>query len=180
MWRFSHSEDLKKYGFCPILQPLVKDLKVLETQGIQVPFSDNPLKGSIIQVTGYNLAIHGLFGMVESFSATYCCCFCLTDKASLQSVFSEDDSDMVFCTRHLYKAHCDAMAQNTALIHSFGVKQTCPFNDLQFFHCSDNFGVDIMHNLLEGVVQYELKLFFQCLVKDSLCTVQTLSKDTEL
>ena len=171
-----HSEDLKKYGFGPILQPLVKDLKVLETQGIQVPFLDTPLKGSVIQVTGDNLAIHGLFGMVESFSATYCCRFCLTDKTSLQSVFSEDDSDMVFRTRHLYKEHCDAVAQNTALVHSFGVKRTCPLNELQFFHCSDNFSVDIMHDLLEGVVQYELKLVFQCLVKDSLCTVLTLSE----
>lgn len=60
-----HSDDLKKYGFGPILQPLLNDLKLLETEGIQVPFSDTPLRGTVIQVTGDNLAIHGLFGMLE-------------------------------------------------------------------------------------------------------------------
>ena len=163
-----HSEDLKKYGFDPILQPLVHDLKVLETQGIQVPFSDTPLKGSVIQVTGDNLAIHGLFGMVESFSATYCFRFCLTDKTRLQSVFSEDDPDLILRTKELYSEHCNAMAQNPTLVHSFGVKRTCPLNALQYFHSSDNYSVDIMHDLLEGVVQYELKLLFQFLVRDSI------------
>ena len=170
-----HSEDLKKYGFDPILQPLVHDLKVLETQGIQVPFSDAPLKGSVIQVTGDNLAIHGLFGMVESFSATYCCRFCLTDKTRLQTVFSEDDPDLILRSKELYSEHCNAMAQNPTLVHSFGVKRTCPLNALQFFHSSDNYAVDIMHDLLEGVVQYELKLLFQYLVKDFI-SLNTLSQ----
>ncbi|XP_036392657.1 uncharacterized protein LOC118783083 isoform X1 [Megalops cyprinoides] len=169
-----HLEDLKKYGFDPILQPLVNDLKVLETQGIQVPFSDTPLRCisqlfSVIQVTGDNLAIHGLFGTVESFSATYCCPFCLTDKTSLQFVFNEDNPDLILCTKELYTEHCNAVAQNPTLVHSFGVKRTCPLNALQFFHCSDNYAVNIMHDLLEGVVQYELKLLFQYLVRDSIC-----------
>lgn len=171
-----HSEDLKKYGFGPILQPLVNDLKVLETQGIQVPFSDTPLKGTVIQVTGDNLAIHGLFGMVESFSATYCCRFCLTDKTRLQSVFSEDDPDLVLRTKELYSEHCNAVAQNPSLVHSFGVKRTCPLNSLRYFHSSDNFAVDIMHDLLEGVVQYELKLLFQYLVKDTICLKDLLER----
>lgn len=110
-----HSEDLK-YGFDPILQPLVHDLKVLETQGIQVPFSDTPLKGSVVQVTADHLAIHGHLGMVESFSATYCCRFCLTDKTRLQSVCSEDDPDLLLHTKELYSEHCKAMAPNATLV----------------------------------------------------------------
>lgn len=75
-----HSQDLKKYGFDDILKPLVDDLKILETQGIEVPFSESPLLGSVKQITGDNLGLHGLFGFVESFSATYFCRFCLTSK----------------------------------------------------------------------------------------------------
>lgn len=163
-----HSEDLKKYGFGPILQPLLNDLKLLETRGIQVPFSDAPLRGTVIQVTGDNLAIHGLFGMVESFSATHCCRCCLTDKASLQSVFCEDDPDLILRTRDLTSEHCNAVAQSSSLVHSFGVKRPCPLNALQFFNSSDNYAVDVMHDLLEGVVQYELKLLFQYLVSDTI------------
>ncbi len=40
---------------------------------MQVPFSAMTVKGSVFQVTGDNLALHGLFGFVESFSANYCC-----------------------------------------------------------------------------------------------------------
>lgn len=40
-----HSEDLKIYGFDPILKPLVDDLKILETQGMEVPFLATPVKG---------------------------------------------------------------------------------------------------------------------------------------
>lgn len=61
-----HSEDLKIYGFDDILKPLVYDLKILEAQGIEVPLSDSPLLGSVIQETGDNLGLHGLFGFVES------------------------------------------------------------------------------------------------------------------
>lgn len=59
-----HSEDFKKYGFDPILKPLVDDIKVLEIEGMLVP-----LKGTVFLVTGDNLAVHGLFGFVESFNA---------------------------------------------------------------------------------------------------------------
>ena len=54
------SQDLKKYGFDEILKPLVDDVKKLENEGIEVPFSDSPLLGSVIQVTGDNLGLHGL------------------------------------------------------------------------------------------------------------------------
>lgn len=163
-----HSEDLKKYGFDPILKPLVDDLKILETEGMQVPFSATPVKGSVIQVTGDNLALHGLFGFVESFSANYCCRFCLTDKGELQSVFSEDHPGLSLRSKDLHSEHCDAIQQNPALASTFGVKRTCLLNSLQMFHTSDNYAVDIMHDLLEGVVQYELKLVFQYLIKNSI------------
>lgn len=59
-----HSGDFKKYGFDPILKPLDDDIKVLEIEGMLVP-----LKGTVFLVTGDNLAVHGLFGFVESFNA---------------------------------------------------------------------------------------------------------------
>lgn len=34
-----HTEDVKKYGFDPILQPLINDIKTLESRGLNSPFS---------------------------------------------------------------------------------------------------------------------------------------------
>lgn len=42
-----HSEDLKKYGFDAVLQHLVDDLMILETQGIHTALYDTPLRGTI-------------------------------------------------------------------------------------------------------------------------------------
>ncbi len=170
-----HSQDLKTYGFDDILKPLVDDLKILETQGIEVPFSDSPLLGSVIQVTGDNLGLHGLFGFVESFSAMYFCRFCLTSKVESQSVFTEDDPGMIFRTKEMHAEHCAALQENPMLSSTFGVKKTCLLNTLHFFHTSDNYAVDIMHDLLEGVVQYELKLFFQYLVNHKYLSLESLS-----
>lgn len=161
-----HSEDLKKYGFDAILKPLLDDLKNLEVEGMQVPFSTTPVKGAVFQVTGDNLAIHGPFGFVESFSAKYCCRFCLTEKGEMQSVFSEDHPGLTLRSKALHSEHCAAIQQNPALASTFGVKKTCPLNSLRLFHTTDNYAVDIMHDLLEGVVQYELKLVFQYLIRN--------------
>ena len=160
-----HSEDLNIYGFEPILKPLIDDLKILETEGIQLPFSAIPVKGSVFQVTGDNLGLHGLLGFVESFSATYCCRFCLTDKSELQSVFSEDHPGLSLRSKDLHIEHIRVIQENPALKSTFGVKRDFPLNSSQFFHSSNNCAVDIMHDLLEGVVQYELKLVFQYLIK---------------
>lgn len=62
------------------------------------------------------------------------------------------------------------------LASTFGVKKTCLLNTLRFFHTSDNYAVDIMHDLLEGVVQYELKLVFQYLVNKKYLSLETLSQ----
>ncbi len=61
-----YAQDLKTYGFEEILKPLIDNLKFLETEGIQLPFIDEPLFGSVIQVTGDNLALNSLLGFVES------------------------------------------------------------------------------------------------------------------
>lgn len=119
-----HSQDLKTYRFDDILKPLVDDLKILETQGIEVPFSDSPLLGSVIQVTGDNLGLHGLFGFVESFSATYFCRFCLTSKVESQFVFTEDDPGMIFRTKEIHAEHCAAQQENPMSGSTFGVKKT--------------------------------------------------------
>ena len=76
-----HTADINKYGFHTILEPLVQDLKVLECTGVELPFSDEPVRGTIAQVTGDNLGLHTLLGYVESFNANYFCHYCLIDCA---------------------------------------------------------------------------------------------------
>ncbi|KAG5271297.1 hypothetical protein AALO_G00178160 [Alosa alosa] len=161
-----HAEDIKTYGFGKILAPLVQDILTLETSGIQLSLFDHTVYGSIIQVTGDNLGLHSLFGFVESFSARYYCRFCLLEKEDFQTVFSEDGPKISVRTKQLHAEHCQEMQINPSLPYVMGVKKSCPLNLLQYFHTSTNFSVDIMHDILEGVAQYEMKLLFQHLIEN--------------
>lgn len=155
-----HAQDLKRYGFSEILAPVVRDIKVLEKEGIEIPLYSAHVRGSVVQVTGDNLGLHSLFGLVESFSARYCCRFCLAEKDDFQTEFSEESSKIVLRTKHTHTAHCQEMAGSQSLPYVFGVKKACLLNSLTYFHTTENFSVDVMHDILEGVGQYELKLLF--------------------
>lgn len=91
-----HAQDVKKYGFDPILEPLICDIKILESDGIELPISTSRVYGSICQVIGDNLGMHSILGFTESFSGRYSCRLCLTEKADIQLVYSEDNYRVIF------------------------------------------------------------------------------------
>lgn len=146
------------------MKPLVKDLKILETSGVAVPFAEVSVYGTLAQITGDNLGIHGILGFMESFSANYLCRFCLTDKSSAQSVFSEDDPRVTLRSPVLNHQHYTNLVDDPTLASSFGIKRKCILNTLQYFNIAENYAVDIMHDILEGVGQYEVKLLFLYLI----------------
>lgn len=90
-----HTQDVKRYGFNAILEPIVCDIKIHASSGIKLPLSEEPIRGTIAQVTGDNLGVHTLFGFVQSFSANYFCRFCLIDKISSQTIFFDDHPDII-------------------------------------------------------------------------------------
>ena len=163
-----HAQDIKKYGFSAVLEPLVSDLKMLETKGIDIPALGGCIKGGIVQVTGDNLGIHTLFGFVESFSARHCCRFCLVCKTDFQKVFSEDHPDMILRSKEVHAGHCQLIQSTPEQGNVFGVKGECLLNSLTYFHTIDNFAVDIMHDVLEGVAQLEVKLILKYIAEKSI------------
>lgn len=169
-----HAQDIKRYSFNSILEPLVNDLKILEKDGLKVPMSDHVIHGTIVQVTGDNLGLHSLFGFVESFGARFCCRFCLLDKEKFQTVFCEDDPAVRLRTAVLHSQHCQTVDTDSTLPHVFGVKHTCLLNSLQYFNTANNFAVDIMHDILEGVGQFEMKLVLQY-IKDNYLNAEQLA-----
>lgn len=158
-----HSQDAKKYGIDKILSPFIEDIKVLEHSGMKVSFSEQPLRGTISQITGDNLGLNGILGYVESFSANYYCRMCLTDKTTAQTVFRADDSQVVLRTKTLNMQHYSMLSQNPGETSCYGIKRDSIFNSLTYFSVTDNYVFDIMHDILEGVGQYEIKLLLEYL-----------------
>lgn len=85
---------------------------------------------------------------MESFSARYCCRFCLAEKDNCQTEFSEDFPKIVLRTKDTHTAHCQEIACNRSLPHVSGVKSSCLLNSLTYFHTTENFSVDVMHDVL--------------------------------
>ncbi|XP_052003178.1 uncharacterized protein LOC127658113 [Xyrauchen texanus] len=168
-----HSQDARKYGLDKILSPFVEDVKKLEMCGMKVSFSEEPLYGTVSQITGDNLGLNGILGFVESFSAHYYCRLCITDKATAQTVFSEHDPRVVLRSKELNEQHYKNL-EDSGESSCYGIKHNSILNELKYFNIADNVVVDVMHDILEGVAQYELKLLFEYLAKDLISSENIL------
>lgn len=156
----------KKYGIDKILRPFVEYVKVLEQTGINVSFTEQPLYGTTAEVTGDNLDLNSILGYVESFTANYYCRICLIDKASAQTAFSDDDPRVILRTKTTNDEHYSYL-ENPRESY-FGIKRNSILNSLSYFSVSENYVLDIMHDILEGVAQYEIKLLFEYLNQKSI------------
>ena len=113
------ADDVKKFGYSAVLEPLLRDLKSLEEDGIFVPHLGKVIKGTVFSVIADNLGAHSLGGFVESFSGSYVCRFCIGDRSQFQEL--EVRTGGFPCrTKQQYQLDVDAaLASNN---HSHGVK----------------------------------------------------------
>lgn len=65
------TEDVKKFGYHRVLEPLIQDLRTLEQHGVFVSQLGKFLKGALQFVVADNFAAHGIAGFIENFSGEY-------------------------------------------------------------------------------------------------------------
>lgn len=171
-----HTQDLSTYGFDVILAPLLNYIKILESQGLSLPFSDEQIYGTIAQITGDNLGMHSILGFNESFSSHHFCRLCLIEKNDSQTVYSEDNPRVILRAKEIYEMHCQSLQENPQLRSLYGLKKNSTLNTLKYFHVCNNYSFDIMHDLLEGVAQYEMKLLFGHLTQNFISEQDLLSR----
>jgi len=106
---------------------------------------------------GDNLGLHSILGFSENFIARYPCRFCKCSKTECHSQLKQNDN----CLRNLNNYNVDVMANDSSLT---GIKEICTWNDVHSFSVVNNFSVDIMHDLLEGVFKYDLALILNHLI----------------
>lgn len=71
------AEDVNQYGYPKVLDPLLRDLKSLDDDGIHVQCLGTVVKGTVFAIIADNLGAHCVGGFVVSFSASHFCCFCI-------------------------------------------------------------------------------------------------------
>ena len=68
------------------------------------------------------------------------------------------------------------LGDDPTLPYSFGIKRKSILNTLQYFNIAENYAVDIMHDILEGVGQYEVRLLFEYLIEHFISKESLLNR----
>lgn len=145
-----------------IWQPILRDLKYLETVGINVRGEN--IKGTLTHLSMDNLGANQYLGFTKGFNAEYYCRICEMSKPQCQCTSQEDPSK--FCTKSSNQKQIQIISEweKVDLSQTKGVQFYCILSDLQFFHIIDNPTTDICHNIQEGAISLVLELFLtKCL-----------------
>ncbi|XP_064641285.1 uncharacterized protein LOC135496091 [Lineus longissimus] len=161
------SKDIKHYGFNALLNPIVDDLKVLESEGL---LCDDGTKVRVVlgQTTGDNLGLHGMLGFAEGYTANFPCHRCSMPRDDAHTATAEDDSLIRTVETYNRDIAVDDVSRT-------GVKRMCPLNDLVEYHVTDNHVFDIMHDILEGVGLIEVKLVLKVIITEGVLTLDVIN-----
>lgn len=168
------ADDVKQFGYPRVLEPLLRDLKSFEEDGIFVSCFGNVVKGTVFAVIADNLGAHSVGGFIESFSGSYICRFCVGERSQFQD-FEVRTGVFPDRTRQQHQLDIDtALASNT---HSHGVKRHCAVTQiLNHFHVTTGYPPDVVHDLLEGIIPLELALCLDVLIKKKYFSLQELNR----
>ena len=156
------SVDTKYFGIRKVLEPLLKDLKQLESEGIFVERLGIDVKGYLAYLSADNLGAHTIGGFNECFSGTvkHFCRFCMITSEEL-SIIHQVNDNFTLRTKFLNEQHIAHITINPEACKLYGVKRESELNNvLDNFHTTTGLPPDIAHDFLEGIVPYELALCF--------------------
>lgn len=153
--------DLKYFGQEKVFSPLINDLKLLESSGINVNRIN--IKGTVCAIVGDNLGSHIIGGFQESFNCEYFCRYCLlTQNEFKQNPYAVGEIRSPVS----YDSTVISLSNNAPLE---GIKFESLFNQLNYFHvCQPGLPPCLGHDLFEGVVAYDLALYIKHFVKVKL------------
>lgn len=144
---------MKQFGYDAFLNPLIKDIQFMETNGVFLEALDTFVRGTIFCVCADNLGAHSLAGFHESFNFEHFCRFCCINQDQINTVEARD------CQLRIVEKHntfLEELEANDELTVN-GVKKACVLHKhLSHFHPVTGFPPDILHDFFEGVVPTEL------------------------
>ncbi|CAI6359118.1 unnamed protein product [Macrosiphum euphorbiae] len=146
-----HSSDRQKFGNNIIFRPLIDELNYLKETGIEIntaKFEGN-IKFELGLIVGDNIGVHSITGFVESFSSNYPCRMCKIKKEDMRKQCYVD-----MTLQRSWEQYTSDVSEGD--VTRIGIKEACVWHDVKSFKVLYQVGVDIMHDLLEGVCKYDM------------------------
>lgn len=171
-----NTDDLKteQTDFNNIWKRVIEDIKVLENRGLDITANLN-LRGAITNICADNAGANTCLGFAESFSASYFCRICELPKASCQSCCVEQKDDLRTVQKY---DECIKTLENLTKADYFqtkGIRMKCSLNELNYFHAVENYCIDIMHDLAEGVIPFLLRHTFNFCIEKRILSARKLA-----
>ena len=151
------SSNLKRFGNRKIFWRIIKELKYLSDTGILVSVDGKTVRVffQLCSLIGDNLGLNTIAGFVKNFSTSnFCCRTCLANKIQ-RNYYTLEDPNLLRTIENYLRDVCKENFKKT------GIHELCIFNVLRRFHIITNGGVDVTHDLFEGVVSYDLCLILK-------------------
>ncbi|XP_029675247.1 uncharacterized protein LOC115242842 [Formica exsecta] len=159
-----HTADIQKYGMKAIFKPFLLDLNKLESDnGVNVIYNGTHfvLRASIAAVCADGLAPHQLLGFLSP-SAKYFCRLCMINRDDFKN--NRNLNVVSLRTKQLHDKQLKEINTQQTLKEiensktKSGILEDSALHSSRFFHCTNNFVFDPMHDILEGIAPMELKL----------------------
>ncbi len=158
-----NSLDRKLFKNERVFKKVIKELTFLEKTGLIIKEQKIYFKLAII--LGDNAGLHSILGFTESFNSNYPCRFCFLNSNEIQYHFKEDLEFLR--TKENYSEHVTNKVN--------GVIEECVFHKMDF-HVTENINVDAMHDVLEGVCQYDLAKMLRYFISKKLFSLSQLNE----
>ena len=171
-------QDIVKYGIETFLTPFVEDLKTLYCNGVTVSISgeQHTFRGALLAFLADTLAAHSVGGFKQSMSfALRICRTCMATTDDLPKLLS--DSECTMRTPETYFEQCSLLCGplRDHYSTSFGINRISKLEEVPGFSVISGLPHDLMHDLFEGVVPYELKLLIKHCVSNKYYTIKQLN-----
>ncbi len=143
---------VKQFGLLSLLQPVIDDIKNLETSGIVITFEDRAhhFFGTVSFLAADNLAAHCVGRFYENFSTVLRLCrTCNVTKHNLPITTRE--TQCLLRTKASYDEQVTIVTEKPELAPLYGVKEKSPLNELKYYHVIDGLPPCLAHNFFEGV-----------------------------
>ena len=170
---------IEKYGINLILQPFIRDLNKLQTHGVSVSKRgfDCTYKGSLLAFLADTAASQVLGGFKKSISSFRMCRTCMASRDTFRSKFNSNQFQLR--TPDAHKSQCDRLGgvDHDHYSKVYGINERSSLLDIVGYSMLD-WGLphDCMHDLFEGVVDYEIKLVLLHCCQQGYFTLQQFNQ----
>ncbi|XP_032798525.2 uncharacterized protein LOC116935302 [Daphnia magna] len=157
-----NSIHVKNNSFDFVFSEFLNELKELESEDgmlLGIPdFTNFRIRGTIAGVCADTKGAHEIGGFLGP-SANRFCRLCLITREEIKQKSCFDQLEMR--TRENYDEAVEASSSNPEKASDTGIRSCCVLNCSKYFHFGENLILDAMHDFLEGVVPFMIKLFLR-------------------